>query len=61
MRRMWIAVGVLAITCSFIGCDGGSTAPAPPEEAKQALEITKKANRGPMFKGESPGSTGVKK
>lgn len=62
MRSISMVVGMLAITCSLAGCgDGDSTASTPPEEAKQALDITKKANRGPMFKGNAPGSTGVKK
>ncbi len=62
MRRISVVVGLLAISWSLAGCDdsGGGTPPTP-DEAKQALDVVKKANRGPMFKDKAPAAEEAKK
>jgi hypothetical protein len=49
MRRPWIALGLLAASCLFVGCGGGETTVSP-EETKSVLEAIKKADPHPELK-----------
>jgi hypothetical protein len=62
MRRIWTVMALLALSWSIAGCDaGGGDTPPSPDESKQALEVVKKANRGPMMnKGQAKGATETK-
>lgn len=43
MRLPWIALGLLAASCLFAGC-GGGTSTVSPDETKSVLEALKKVD-----------------
>jgi dihydrodipicolinate synthase/N-acetylneuraminate lyase len=42
MQRLWFAASVLAASVLFSGCDSGGSATISPDEAKAAVDATKK-------------------
>jgi len=58
MRRLWIFVGMLAVSCLLAGCDSGSSPPVSKEEAKAGQDFVLKnvAQKGPLAKGKTPTS-----
>ncbi len=46
MRRGCLAVEILVVSCLIAGCDDGGTATMSPEEARSAIDATKKWQEG---------------
>lgn len=43
MRQFWTAAGaVVVVSCLIAGCDDGGTTTVTPDEAKTAVDVTKK-------------------
>jgi hypothetical protein len=42
MRHLWMAAGLIAVSCLIAGCDSGSSSTVTPEEDQSAQDALKK-------------------